>query len=153
MPRVVIAVAGLLLLLAGCGEDEGDGNDKTTGAPKTSAEAKTVTPSGLSPEEKKVAAGVAELLEAESGEDACFDSLGARYVQELGGEEKCAQAFDLLVTGDYNTISSVKVLKPGDQGKAVAEVRSPGGSSAVKVTLVFASPGAWNVTRADNLPR
>jgi hypothetical protein len=152
-PRVLLFV--VLVALAGCGDDDENGGsgEKTSTAPKTSAQAKTVTPSGLSPEEKKVAAGVAELLEAESGEDACFEALGAQYVEELGGEEKCAKAFDPLVTGDYNTISSVKVIKPGDQGKAEAEVTSSGGGSPVKMTLVFASPGSWNVTRVDNLPR
>jgi hypothetical protein len=140
-----------LAVLAGCGGEDDDGGAEKE--PKTAPAAKVERPAGLSREERKVADGVAELLEAKDGDEACFASLGAQYVESLGGNEKCARAFDPLVTGDYNKISSVKVLKPGDQGEAEAEVTSASGGSPVELELDFASPGAWNVTGASNLPR
>ena len=149
MRRVAILLLGLVVL-AGCGGDDASG-DEGEKKPKAAPQGAVEAPAGLSGEEKKVAAGVTELLEQKSGADACFDSLGAQYVESLGGSEKCGPALDPLVTGDYNKVASIKVVKPGS--KAEAEVTPTGGGDPVTLELTFASPGAWNVTGASELPR
>jgi hypothetical protein len=90
-----------------------------------------------------------ELLEQPSGKDACFASLSSAYVESLGGQEACARRYDPLVTGDFNTVGPVRVVKPGVE--AVAEVTSSQGGG--RVTLRYKRvAGGWNVIGASGLP-
>jgi hypothetical protein len=140
-----------LLVLAGCGgDDDGDGGEGNGAKAPTTTVPETPIPTGLSGEDKEVADAAAGLLEARSGEDACFELLGADYVESLGGEDACAKALDPLVTGNFDRVASVRVVKPETQ--AFADVS---GRSGRHVTIRFAkaSTGDWNMDAASGLPR
>ena len=79
-----------------------------------------------------------------------FDSrVIAEYLDSLGGEEVCARRFHPVVTGDYDTIASVRILKP--EVEAAAEVTAPGGAPRVTLKLAMATTG-WRIDGATGLP-
>ena len=144
------------LVLVGCGDDGGEGGG-TGAAPTTTTESAPAPeggppvrrPGGLSGEAAEAADVVVEFLEQPSGEDACFALVGTEYADSLGGQEACARRFDPLVTGRYDTIASVRVVKPGVE--AAAEVTSSQGGGRVTLKLAMATTG-WRVDGASGLP-
>jgi len=143
----IVLLASLVPL--GCGGGDGGDSPSTTSPAPTEDVALIQRPPGLSGEASAAADVVVELLELPSGAEACFALIGTEYLDSLGGEEVCARRFDPVVTGDYDTIASVRILKP--EVEAAAEVTAPGGAPRVTLKLAMATTG-WRIDGATGLP-
>jgi hypothetical protein len=140
--------------LGGCGgNDDKSGTGGRTAATPTAttpaATATTAVPPTLSGEAAEAAKVVAEFLDAPSGADACISLVGTQYADSLGGQGACAKQFDPLVTGPYNRIASVRIVKPGTE--AAADVTAAKGGRPVVLKLARATTG-WRINGAAGLP-
>ena len=140
-PAALLA-AGLAVaaLAAGCGgdDDEGGGGDASGGAVTISDDARIEGADG-----RKIAEEATNLLEAENGEDPCYELVASDYVESLGGPEGCARKMGPIATGPLEVITAARALPGGETGEARVE----SGDGSRKQTIKFAKTvaGEWRV--------
>lgn len=139
--------ATLALLLAataigaGCG-DEADRSVDTTPPPPAGARiSEDARVEGA--EGQRIAEEAVRLMDAENGDEACYEIVASDYVESLGGLKACAEEFEPIATGPLDTVVAAR-MNP-DEKTGVAELESEDGSERQTVKYARTVADAWRI--------